>query len=214
MARIIILAAVLVLTSLGIGVADDRFYLELRSGLMGLSAIDHNDTAAGERLESDYFPGFGVGGAFGYTIRQRFRLEAEIYYRRTPAGEFTLGGEDVGGSFDVDSLAVMANGFFDLRNRTKWTPYVGAGVGWALVKNDIDAFGCCFSDPPFVDDENGVFAYQLMVGITYQVTDSISIGIGYRFFGTLDPTFTDITGRRFESTYRTHNAEVGLRFRF
>ena len=129
-------------------------------------------------------------------------------------GEFTLGGEDVGGSGDAESLAVMANGFFDLRTGTKWTPYVGAGVGWALVKNDIDAFGSCFSDPPFVDDEDGVFAYQLMAGITYQVTNSISLGIGYRFFSTSDPEFTDIMGRRFESEYRAHNAEVGLRFRF
>lgn len=96
MARIVVLMVILVLTSLGTGAADDRFYLELRGSLVGLSDIDHNDTASGEHLESDYFPGYGIGGAFGYIIQRRFRLEAELYYRRTPAGEFTLGGVDVG----------------------------------------------------------------------------------------------------------------------
>lgn len=213
--RIITAAAVLIFTiTTSAGFAEDNFYVDLRAALTHLQDANHNPTALGESLESDTFPGFGVGGSLGYFINERFRVDGQIFYQRYVFGEFTRAGVDEGGDGDVDSLAFMANVYYDIGSGGRWTPYVGAGIGWALIRYDVDAFGGPFTDAPFIDDEDGVFAYQLMAGVTLNVRDGMAMVFGYRFFATADPELSDLTGRRFDTEYMSHNIEVGLRFRF
>jgi opacity protein-like surface antigen len=213
--RIITAAAVLtVFIAPPAGFAADNFYVDVRAALTGLQDADHNPTALGESLESDTFPGCGLGASLGTFINERLRVDGQIFYQRYVFGEFTRAGVDEGGDGDVDSLAFMANLFYDIGSGGRWTPYVGAGIGWALVRYDVDAFGGPFTDVPFIDDEDGVFAYQLMAGVTLNVRDGIGIAFGYRFFATSDPELTDLSGRRFDTEYMSHNIEVGLRFRF
>lgn len=213
--RIITVAAVLTFfVAPPAGFAADNVYVDVRATLTGLQDADHNPTALGESLESDTFPGFGLGASLGYFINERFRVDGQIFYQRYVFGEFTRAGVDEGGDGDVDSLAFMANLFYDIGSGGRWTPYVGAGIGWALIKYDVDAFGGPFTDAPFINDEDGVFAYQLMAGVTLNVRDGIGIGFGYRFFATADPELLDLTGRRFDTEYMSHNIDVGLRFRF
>ena len=101
------------------------------------------------------------------------------------------------------------HGFYDLDTDSPWTPYLGAGLGWALVGYEVDAFG-----GPFIDDDDGVFGFQAMAGVAYEIQESLQISFGYRFFGTANPEFTDELQQPFESEYLIHAIEVGLRIGF
>lgn len=81
----------------------------------------------------------------------------------------------------VQTWALMANAWFDLGNSTNFTPYVGGGIGYAISKFDG---GAVYSG---VD---GNFAWQLGAGVNVEVSDSTSIGLGYRYFDAGDVELT------------------------
>ena len=112
---------------------------------------DYNCTGPNRGSDSVWEDDFGsaegvlFGTALGYYIGgSRFRVEVEYFYRNTgydKASEITVGGgqvlskvvqeivraeERVG---DLDSHNVFANLYMDFANSSRFTPYVGFGVG-------------------------------------------------------------------------------------
>ena len=173
-------------------------------------------------FDTEFDPGFGVHGAVGHSW-DGFRLEGEVSYRKNDVDTLTvtsttgaisslnldtLGSLDADG--DVSALGFMANAWYDFDTGSPWKPFIGGGVGTARISlNDISS-----STISLADDEDQVFAYQAGVGIGYELTPTIIVSLGYRFFGTLDPEFTDVDGIPFDAEYRSHNVEVGVRLHF
>jgi opacity protein-like surface antigen len=60
------------------------------------------------------------------------------------------------------------------------------------------------------DDMDWVFTLQLCDGITFDLDDRTKIEIGYHYFETQDPEFSDVSGTPFESVYASHNFMVGV----
>ncbi len=153
--------------------------------------------------------GWGGGASLGYkpgntgTFFDALRFELEYAYRTNDVD--TIGGLSTGD--DVRSNAFMVNGFYDLDTGTQLIPYVGGGVGVARVRLDAPALG--------VDDADTNFAYQGMVGVAYapETVRNTTIGLGYRYFGTSDPSIQGPLGG-LEYEYQTHNVELNARFAF
>ena len=94
-----------------------------------------------------------AGASLGYRMGN-FRVEGEYFYRGTtydgtdnevdllPAGEPFQGGKEgelsytEAGIDDVLSHNFFANLYYDYRSDSKFTPYVGFGVGFAQVSLD------------------------------------------------------------------------------
>lgn len=118
------------------------------------------------------------GGGVGYRYNPSWRTDVRVDY----AGKF-----DVGGGSDLDFTTVLLNGYFDVPLGGQITPYVGlgAGYGWTNV------------------DRNG-FAYALMAGASFDLTQSIALDVGYRYRGvaTSGPDVND------------HSVLAGWRFSF
>ena len=208
--------------------AADGWYVALDAGAVILS--DSTSTASDSlgnsiTFDTEFDTGFGVHGAIGHSW-DAFRLEGEVSYRQNDLDtlditNLTLAGI---GSFnnlgslaadgDVSALGFMGNFWFELLKGSPWKPFVGGGLGVAQISiNDASAtiLGVPF---PLADDEDWVFAYQVGAGIGYEVTPTTVVSLGYRFFGTADPDFTDVTGVPFDAEYQSHNIEIGLRFSF
>jgi opacity protein-like surface antigen len=81
----------------------------------------------------------------------------------------------------VQTWALMANAWFDIGNSSTFTPYVGGGIGYAISKFDG---GAVYSG---VD---GSFAWQLGAGVNVAVSDTMSLGLGYRYFDAGDVELT------------------------
>jgi opacity protein-like surface antigen len=81
----------------------------------------------------------------------------------------------------VQTWALMANAWLDIGNSSTFTPYVGGGIGYAISKFDG---GAVYSG---VD---GSFAWQLGAGVNIAVSDTTSLGLGYRYFDAGDVELT------------------------
>jgi opacity protein-like surface antigen len=88
------------------------------------------------------------------------------------ATNFTVADEG-----NVQTWALMANAWFDLTNDSQFTPYVGGGIGYAISK---------FNGGAVYSGVDGNFAWQLGAGVDVAVSDSTSLGVGYRYFDAGD----------------------------
>jgi opacity protein-like surface antigen len=134
-------------------------------------------------------PGFNVGGALGYDFGV-VRTEIEITHRRAQWDEFAIGPTPalpacpcVGTDDDhISATSFMVNGLYDhIFEGSLFSAFLGAGVGAARVSLDSNDGG--------IVDSDVVFAYQLMVGLGYQITNSTTLTLGYRYFNTTNPEF-------------------------
>ena len=153
-----------------------------------------------------------------------FRLEAEYFFRSSEydqtvqdtsvgeqttekaTGETELGLERIGA---IDSHNVFANLYFDFANSSRFTPYVGIGIGAGSTDMDYGAIYKRFSDPKFINTGNGylfgealeeyksrlagtatieqaelsdtLFGYQALLGVDYALTDALSLGLKGRW---------------------------------
>lgn len=181
--------------------------VQLGATLLDDSSSDYNNLPLSFDIEYD--PGFNVGTTGGVDFGMA-RVEAELTYRQNDVDSLKALGTSFSTGGDVSALSLMANGFFDIETNSPVTPYIGAGIGFANVSlNDVTESGTLF-----VDDDDTVFAYQFGLGVAFDLSDLLTLDLGYRYFATLDPEFTDVDGDTFESEYGGHNLDVGLRIKF
>ncbi|WP_305986893.1 outer membrane protein [Roseibium sp. MMSF_3544] len=138
-----------------------------------------------ESMDNAWMIGVGVG----YKWNKYLRTDLTVDYE-TPA---TIKGYAecvgcTGGGFseeytDVDVWTVMLNGYIDLGTWNRITPYVGAGIGAAYVRTNNT-----YSITPTIgrtdyDGQNGEwnFAWALMAGASYAVTNNWEIDAGYQY---------------------------------
>ena len=151
--------------------------------------------------------GGGFTFALGYSWNMGLRAEFEGAYRNNGLDRLTLrafGLTATGAASGETSVwSGMANAYYDFKTSSPFTPYVGAGLGFANVNVDITVAGVN------ANSEDTTFAYQLMGGVKYALTREIDLRMGYRYFALDDPQFGTTTG-----TYHSHNIEFGASYKF
>ncbi len=202
-------AAVLLPTSVSADSYEDTMkglYFDLRAGGSFLSDADNEGFATGGiTIESEFNTGFVVEGAVGWEHESGFRGELALGYQQSDVDTLSTLGLSVPGDGDVSAFTFMVNGYYAY-NLDKFRPYVGVGVGGANVSADISTLGS-----PLVDDDDTVFAYQGIIGLEYQLSDSVSFGARYAYFATQDPTFNDTAGFEFDSEVQSHSVMATIR---
>ena len=190
---------------------SEGLYLDVRGGVTFVEDAD-NVANNGSAVETSYDPGYSAAGAVGYDFGD-FRIEGEVSYREAGVDEVEDGTSSFSADGEVYAIAGMVNGYYDLDLGSSWKPYLGGGLGGAVVGFDnleTDAFG------DLADDEDFVFAFQFAAGVGYEFTDNLALYGGYRFFGTTEPELetNDGNNTEFDSELFSHNIEVGLRYTF
>ncbi len=202
--------------------AADSWYVSGNVGATFASDVSTTDTFAAGSVSADgeFDPGFGLSAALGYSFGD-FRIEAELSYRENDVDQFdNISGNLTGNLFTVagpvsteaenTALGFMANGHYDFRNDSDWTPFVTAGVGAARVGLDVKSIG---GIGVTYDENDTVLAYQVGAGVAYQIAAGTDLTMSYRFFATADPTFDDGTDK-VDWEYQAHNIWVGIDHRF
>lgn len=171
----------------------------------GLTMPEDSDiTGTGINTEADLDMGWAGIGSFGYAFGNGIRLELEGGYR--PNDVDALSGV-ANGTGDVEAITVMVNALYDFHNDTKFTPYIGAGVGWLNASFDgVQPVGGAI-----LDDSDDVLAYQGIVGIGYDLSEQVQMFVDYRYLGSQDPSFRTTANVGVDSEYTTHTILVGLR---
>jgi opacity protein-like surface antigen len=160
--------------------------------------------------------GVFVSGAVGYSWGA-FRLEGEAMYQKsdldtlnvdnaTAFGTTVTINTDLAMDADISSLGFMVNGWFDIDTGSKWTPFIGGGVGISRQNVDVNSIaGIAIT----YDQNDEVFSYQGGAGLRYAVTDNTSIGLSYRYFGSQDAKFDDGSDK-VEARYTAHIVSLGF----
>ncbi len=185
----------------------------------GVNIIPDGDISQGGLTgEGSYDTGQLFGAAIGKDITRNWALELEFFYRSADLNSISAGGPFAGFTEgDFASTNLMLNGIYTFTQPDghalwgKFTPYVGAGVGF-LQEADID-FTVGGVEREF--DDNYIFAAQVMAGVTYEITPSWSIygEARYHFAGEieLDPS---AGGTSLKADYNALSCLIGLRYKF
>ncbi|MCL2760151.1 MAG: outer membrane beta-barrel protein [Desulfuromonadales bacterium] len=187
-----------------------------------LSTTDYLVPSNSNDYKLDYNAGFYTGGTGGYDFGT-FRLEGELSYRYadinkiTPNGGVSYGNPNRG----IDSLAVMFNGWYDFRNESPVTPYIGAGIGIATLSFDKDYFqprssgsGPNLNNPVFYQDTTSAFAWQVGAGVEIELNRLLSLDLAYRYLSTASQVFNKYSDLENSIKFSSHNFSVGLRFKY
>jgi opacity protein-like surface antigen len=125
---------------------------------------------------------WNLSGGMGYQFNDNVR--SDITYDHS-------GSYDIGPTAKLNTQAVMGNVYFDWKNTTAFTPYVGVGAGYGWAK------GAGYTD------SSGV-ALGAMAGVSMDMTQNLVLDVGYKFRNIA------VSG----PDTQEHIAQAGLRFKF
>ncbi len=194
------------------------WYLALGASVNFVEDAEYAETGGLSPIRGDVSlkDGYGISGAVGYrprntgTLADNLRFEAEIATRSNETDTFTSSTTGVTTlTDDLIADTAMVNLYLDMNVSSNWRPYIGGGIGAARVTLE--------STDLSVDDDDVVFAYQGMAGIYYTPSSfpAADFGVGYRYLGTADPSFTSTTfSSTVDTEYQSHSLELGSRFYF
>lgn len=110
--------------------------------------------------------------------------------------------------------SLMYNVINDFRPHTGFDPYIGVGIGYAMI--DFNNYGASPAGVPtrFIDDDDSQFAYQGMIGFRSQLSPRFSLDVSWHYFATQDPSFDTALGKSVESAYQSSAVMVALSYDF
>lgn len=188
-----------------------------------------------QSVDTSFKTGFVLGGNWGVDWGT-FRTEIELAYRANKSGRTAhlrqsydsalhYAGNtytnylSVSTSFDgtvpsnlkLNAYSLMANVWYDFHqfDLGNVTPYIGGGIGGALVKisGDLNSYK--------LNEKNDfVFAWQVGAGVSVPLTDSLKAFLDYRYFAAdgaklkLSPGFH---GGNINADFDSHSVLIGLR---
>jgi len=203
----ILMAVAIFLSGTGVqaqGQDPKLWYIDL-----GVGAAWYNNVSFGGGANAVMDTGFNLNGAFGRYIDdiRVIRLEGEVLYARSSISNLS----GVPASGDISNLGVMFNAYYDFRNDSNWTPYLGGGLGYSRVSFDKLSSG----GVTLLDDSDDAFSVQFKAGVEYEFSPSWAVNVGYRLYGTDNLVFSDPTGARVTSEGTLiQSAEFGFRLNF
>ena len=141
-----------------------------------------------------------IGGQLGYRCG-KYRFEGQYFYNNNPyksleLGNITIFAPSSSPDFRIegstDSGFGMFNGFYDfLPNdpRSNLVPYLGVGVGYAYVSNNLTVY---YNDvnlyAAHVKEATSSAAGQGIVGMSYFLDDFASFALDFRYLTTTAKT--------------------------
>lgn len=170
-----------------------------------ISGVDNSDGSTWTDTSKNS-TGYGLQMQGGYNFGGP-KAELELGYRSNSLSSLKNGGGNSSG--DTTSLSVMANGIYQFLPKSKWHPFVGAGIGMAQIGADWSQGG-----RKVLDDSDLVFAYQGIAGIAYDLNKHWELKTQYRYFATQDATLTDTDGGSVKTGYHSHSILAGFTYKF
>lgn len=175
--------------------------------------------------------GVAVEAGFGYDFGNSIRSELTYLYNNGSLGatsltaDVTTGGTrytgtanpNTSGTFSTNS--VMLSGYYDIQTKTKFTPYVGAGIGYTSVslpsQNRVTGSYTVngSSGTGWIDYAGGsasAFGYQAKVGVSYAVSKPADVYVEGTYQGNTGTSINNLN----LSALNLFGVRAGFRYRF
>ena len=167
----------------------DRFYLSFGGGLDFADDIGAR-TAAGNQVSIELDDGYFIAMALGRTFGESWRAELELSFRQADYGNAVSGGIRAPGLGEQGVTGLLVNGYYDLNLGLPLVPFVGAGAGVAFIGGDDIAIAGSTAE----GREATEFAYQGLIGLTYDFAQRWHITLDGRYLGTGDDDVSSLAG--------------------
>ncbi len=179
--------------------ADIKPYLGLNIGVgVPTSTKDGKD-----RLGQKYNSNGSTSLYVGLKVNNNYRTEIAYLDNYNDSNDFFGLYSD-----ELELQGAMWNNYYDFKNSTNFTPYVGFGIGAAKLNNKINILGIKVGD-----DSATVSVYQPKAGIAYDINEHHSINLGYSFI-TTSTAKLNLGGDDVNKKYQANNYEIGYRYTF
>jgi len=184
-------------------IIEDGWYFQLGGGFV--STADSN----GPGEEIDFEEGVGailsVGHRFPHAGPLAFDNELELIWTDQDVSDSGI----LKAVSDVNTLSALLNGVGDYSFTETFSLYGGAGLGFSFV--DVGTRSDSLND--FDDEDGPLLTWQVKTGGRFQMSESTSFSVGYRFVNIDDHEIDDdIGGASFDLKTEQHILEIGYRF--
>jgi len=204
---------------------DGQFYVGVDGGVLLEDQVDVDiDLARPDGLQenaafADTNIGIDADIVVGYDFGA-FRLEAEGGYKRAGYDSLTVVNSDlvpgagiapgtvVENEEDLSIFSGMVNGLFEFGK--DFQIFAGGGAGIANVDLPVEVAGV----GTIIDDSTTDFAWQLLGGFRFAVSDNIDLGLKYRYFVIDEFEFESAFGDPLEADFQSHSILASLRYNF
>ncbi|MDO6591162.1 porin family protein [Loktanella sp. D2R18] len=205
-----------VMPPLAVPQANSDYYVSVFAGANMLSDIDT------DYYGSEYSVGFDTGFVAGVTVGKKIsdtlRVEGELSFARAAAADFSAGyngytyvdSDPADG--DLDATYLLVNLWYDFPSTGPMGYYVGGGLGGAKVEGDISFDGASYGYGP----GETKLAGQIGAGLMYDVSQTLTLDVGYRFkyVGDVDFDDNDGSGVYTGGDVQSHSLQAGLMYNF
>jgi opacity protein-like surface antigen len=181
---ITMVSAALFMSATGARAADDwsdNLYLSADFG--GVFQQEASLIQNGSSANVTFNPGIRADIDLGYKLNDSWAVELETGFMWNSMDKINgVSFSSYSQSVDIYSVPLLANVIYKVPTETSWTPYFGVGVGGVVGIFDLNntTRGARYSDTDLT------FAYQAEAGLDYALSKNASIGIAYKFLGTLN----------------------------
>lgn len=222
--------------------ADSGLYTSLKAGISDTKFEDYkvdlsvgNDSLVFKHKDADetIYPNISAAIGFDFSKVSKVNARAELEYTYKDKATFAPnissaifnGVEEQAPegfpSFLVNELrtqSLMLNGYYDFKNKSKFTPYLSAGVGVSRIENKVSINPEFFGDSENITtDTNNNFTWTAGAGIAYKVTENVALDLAYRYVdaGEIE-TSLSFDGANFKNTADliSHDYSLGIRYNF
>ncbi len=193
---------------------DDQVTVDIDNnradGLLDNAAIANTNLG----IDGDVVLGYDFGA---------FRLEAEGGYKRAgyeslqvvsssilPGGITVPPGTFVQNERDLEIYSGMVNALVEFGSDDGFQVFGGGGVGVANLRLPVEVAGV----GTVIDDNTTDFAWQLIGGARFAVTDNIDLGVKYRYFVIDNFDLQAANGRSLSADYSAHSVLASLTYNF
>ncbi|WP_027369206.1 outer membrane protein [Desulfocurvibacter africanus] len=204
------------------------FYASVKAGAgvaqaddLDLEVMDTSNTVDVDD-ESDVVPVVGLALGWDFYKSSELPVRVELEYTHMNDADFSWQGDVTVLGFttnerfeaEVSADVLMLNGYYDFRNRSRFTPFVQAGLGLAILKTDVKRITDGF-DAGTEKDTNVNFTADIGAGVGFALTEQLTLDASYRF-AYLGPAGVDveIAFYKVEADVWRHDMLLGLRYAF
>ncbi len=209
-------AAVTALASLSsMAQADDEkgIYIRGNVGYGVIPSVDYETVLAGDgEGKGDIAGSVGIG----YNLGNNWRVELDGFQIFNNMGAID---QNASSYAKLRNTMGMLNVLYDFDGMGRWEPYIGGGIGYNQTTLKASAHdypnyagtfvpfsnpACTAHNDCFFDDKDSGFAWQLIGGLGYDLTDNLSWDTQYRYTNVgsrnFDGTGKDVNGPLFYAT--------------
>jgi opacity protein-like surface antigen len=195
-------------------------------GINFAQALFGPGVGSSKSFEPSFVGGVGVGYIWGPCFRTDLTVDLHSIMSTQLSGDETyvnasgLQERSVQDKTKLMSTILLANAYYDIRTGTAFTPYIGAGLGFAV--NQITRSFTFVDTGPDVDvsvsdrSTQVQFAGAAMAGLTYDINSFVALDVNYRylFIGgpSLDLTIFNVGSRLEIGGISEQQIRAGLRF--